>query len=80
MASHETGLLEIYESVNGEIKDTQLSQFIKDNPQYDVDSMNTKFKNTYPLLEHVQTYNWNSIVPRVAEYINLIDKENLKNV
>jgi hypothetical protein len=68
------GLLHIYESVNGAIEDKDLKSFAKDHPEYDIDSINADFEKTYPLLDHIQTYNFQEILPHVAHYVNLVDK------
>jgi hypothetical protein len=68
-------MLKIYESINGEIESAVLTQFAKTHPEYDIDTVNTDFEKKYPLLEHLQTYNYNEIIGHVAHYINLIDKE-----
>lgn len=68
------GLLFIYESVNGEVKADQLKDFLKNNPESDLDKMNALFASKYPLLAHINTYNYHQIVSHVAEYVNLIDK------
>lgn len=75
MTSSDLGLLRIYESVNGDIESSDLEQFAKNHPEYDIDSVNKKYEEKYPLLDHLQTYNYNEIIEHVAQYINLIDKE-----
>lgn len=67
------GLLDIYESVNGAIEEKDLKHFAKNNPEYDIDTINGDFEKRYPLLDHLQTYNFQEIIPHVAQYINLID-------
>jgi Histidine kinase-, DNA gyrase B-, and HSP90-like ATPase len=71
-----TGLemLHLYESLNGDITDVELETFNKDHPEYDIDAMNTEFHKKYPLLAHVNTYNYNEIVGHIAHYVNLVDK------
>lgn len=73
IAAGDLGLLDIYESVNGTIDDKQMEKFIKDHPECDIDSVNKDFDKKYPLLRHVQTYNYNEVAEHVAHYVNLID-------
>lgn len=74
MFNKNVGLLELYQAVNGKINDTQLSDYVKDNPHLDVDTINMKFKKKYPMLEFVTGYyNFDDIVRQVADYINLVD-------
>jgi Histidine kinase-, DNA gyrase B-, and HSP90-like ATPase len=68
------GLLEIYESVNGVIDDKQIKEWIKNNPQWNVDEFEKKYLAKYPLLNAINTYNYSQIVEHVAQYINLIDQ------
>lgn len=68
------GLLEVYESVNGAISDTKIKEFVKQNPEWDVETINKEFEKKYPLLRHINRYNLAQIVDAVAQYINLIDK------
>jgi hypothetical protein len=80
MAQAESGLLEIYESINGDINDATLSQYLLDHPEFDVEKINDQFTKKYPMLEYINTYHYNQIAPHVAEYINLIDKNGETNV
>jgi len=75
IAAGNIGLLHIYESVNGVIDGKDVAQYLVDNPQYNIDSVNEKFDKKYPLLKHLQTYYYDEIVEYVAQYVNLIDKE-----
>jgi hypothetical protein len=68
------GLLFIYESVHGDISNTDIEKFLVDNPEYDLEKTNVLFGQKYPLLSHVNTYNYQQIIPHIAEYVNLIDK------
>jgi len=69
------GLLHIYEAVNGDISDADLAKFAKDHPEYDIEAINKKFHKRYPLLEHLNTYNFQGLVEPVASYINMIDEK-----
>jgi len=74
MALGDIGLLHIYESVNGDIEEDALKDFAKAHPELDIDGINKKYEETYPLLEHINTWNFQDVAPHVAHYINLIDK------
>jgi hypothetical protein len=74
MCEGDLGLLFIYESVHGEINSKEIEQFVKDNPEYDLESANKDYEQKYPLLGHVNVYNYSQVVPHVAQYVNLIDK------
>lgn len=67
------GLLSIYESVNGKIDESEIKKWLKNNPDFDINNINNEYKSTYPLLEHVSTYNYGEIIRPVAQYVNLID-------
>jgi hypothetical protein len=68
------GLLFIYESVHGEVTAQEIAQFVKDNPDYNLEKTNQEYEQKYPLLGHVNVYNYTQIVQHVAQYVNLIDK------
>lgn len=68
------GLLDIYESVKGEISDKELKKFVKDNSDWDIQAINNQYKIKYPLLNAVDTYNFSPILEHVAHYVNMIDK------
>lgn len=68
------GLLEIYEALKGGITETQITKWVKENPEFDFVSINTEYEKKYPLLKHLSSYNFHYIIKEVAQYINLIDK------
>jgi len=68
------GLLFIYESVHGEIQKDDLENFVKDNPDKDLEKMNALSGQKYPLLAHINTYNYSQVMPHIVQYVNLIDK------
>lgn len=68
------GLLQIYESVNGEISTKDINAFTKANPDWDLDKINKEYEQKYPLLPVINTYNYQQIVKHIAHYVNLIDK------
>ncbi len=80
LSKDEAGLLEIYESVNGNITDADMSKYLKANPENDAEKLDKEFAKKYPLLEHINTYNYNQIIQHLADYINLIDKNGENNV
>lgn len=67
------GLLTVYESVKGEISESETDQFIKDNPEYDLSIMEDNYHTKYPLLTHVHVYNYVEALPAITQYVNLID-------
>jgi hypothetical protein len=74
LSGNDQSLLDIYESVKGEIKDVTLKQFLKDNPNWDIEELNRAYEKKYPLLGAINTYNFNTIVEHVAHYVNMVDK------
>jgi hypothetical protein len=74
LSGNDRSLLDIYESVKGEIKDPVLKQFVKDNPNWDIEEINRAYEKKYPLLTAINTYNFNQIVDHVAQYVNMVDK------
>lgn len=70
----DVGLLHLYESVTGAVEDKDLELFAKNNPEYDIDSVNEAYEKKYPLIGHLHVYNFQDIVSHVAQYVNLVDK------
>lgn len=70
----DSGLLEIYESVKGDIDQPILDKFVKDNPEWDILSINQEYATKYPLLGALNVYNYSQILEHVAHYINMVDK------
>jgi hypothetical protein len=68
------GLLSIYESVNGNIDEKEIKLFLKAHPEFDIDSINDDYAKLYPLLNHINIYNYSEITAHVAQYVNIIDK------
>ncbi len=73
--TEDSGVLHIYELMNDEITKKDIDIFIKDNPEYDIHSINNESQKRYPILNHINYYNWSDITGDIAEYINLIDTE-----
>ena len=68
------GILQIYESVNGDISAKELTAFAKANPDWDIEKINREYEQKYPLITVINTYNYSQIVKHIAHYVNLIDK------
>lgn len=76
IAKQDSGLLGMYETVHGEITKDKLDTFVKTNPDLDLVKMNNLFDKYYPMIGHINSYNYTEIVGDMAHYVNLIDKEN----
>lgn len=74
LSGNDQSLLEIYESVKGEINDATLKKFVKDNPNWDIYEINRAYEKKYPLLGALNTYNMSHIVEHIAHYVNMVDK------
>lgn len=68
------GLLHIYESIHGEIEESELEKFVLDNPNYDLEKVDTNYNEKYPLLVHINSYSYKQIISDIAQYVNMIDK------
>lgn len=75
MVSKDVEMLNLYETFNGVIEESHFKKFLKENPQLDIKKMNTSFTQKYPLLEHINSWDYHDLRHYLAEYINLIDKE-----
>jgi hypothetical protein len=67
-------LLEIYESVKGLISDADVKDFMKKNPDWNLEKANLEFDKTYPLLKVIGSYNFHTVTEHIAKYVNMIDK------
>lgn len=74
LSGDDKGLLEIYESVKGVITDAVVGDFIKKNPDWNIEKINDDYVDRYPLLGAINTYNFSQIVEHVAHYVNMVDK------
>jgi len=74
LSGNDRSLLDIYESVKGEIKEATLKQFVKDNPNWNIEEINRAYEKKYPLLTAINMYNVSQIVEHVAHYVNMVDK------
>jgi hypothetical protein len=74
LSGNDQSLLEIYESVKGEITDSTLRTFLKTNPNWDIQQINKEYEKKYPLLGAINTYNMSHIVEHIAHYVNMVDK------
>lgn len=74
LSGNDKGLLEVYEEVKGDITDTVLEDFVKQNPEWDIEKINDNYDTRYPLLGAINTYNFSNILEHVAHYVNMVDK------
>jgi len=74
LSGNDRSLLDIYESVKGEIKEPVLKQFVKDNPNWNIEEINRAYEKKYPLLTAINMYNVQQVVEHVAHYVNMVDK------
>jgi hypothetical protein len=74
LSGNDRSLLDIYEAAKGEIKEVALKQFVKDNPNWDIESINRAYEKKYPLLTAINTYNMHQVLDHVAHYVNMVDK------
>ena len=74
MSGNDKGLLEVYEEVKGSITEATLEDFVKQNPEWDIEKINDDYATRYPLLGAINTYNFTHIVEHVAHYVNMVDK------
>ena len=71
----EANLLDIYQSVKGQIVKDDIIKFVKDNPEYDLDKIEDEFSEKYPLIGHINYYyDTKEVAKSMAHYINLSDK------
>jgi len=68
-----TELIEIYEAMNGVIYDSDLDLFLKDHPEYDIEDINEKYNNKYPLLRYLSMYRYIEAIDYIADYVNCMD-------
>jgi hypothetical protein len=69
-------LLTSYELIREEISEKEIQKWITDNPEKDFDTVLTKTKKQYPLLNHISFYYDERLAEPLIHYINLMDKEN----
>lgn len=74
MSLEDQPLLEIYESVKGLISDADVKDFMKKNPDWNLEKANLEFDKTYPLLKVIGSYNFHTVTDHIAKYVNMIDK------
>lgn len=67
-------LLQLYESYKGEITQSEIDNFISNNPDYNLEKIDKEIENKYPLIAFLDYYN-SEIIPHLANYINLIDSK-----
>ncbi len=75
LAQTDYGLLDIFESINGDITSKDLEDLVKNNPEYDIGAMDVKYNNKYPLIKHLNTYQYNDLVGDLSKYINYVDAD-----
>jgi len=74
MSLEDQPLLEVYESVKGVISDADVKDFMKKNPDWNLEKANQEFDKKYPLLKVIGSYNFHTVTDHIAKYVNMIDK------
>ena len=69
------GLLEIYETVNECITNQDVEDFLKNNPDYDIDALEIKYLDKYFLIKYLNTYKYGELIEDLSKYINFVDSE-----
>jgi len=70
------GLLHLYEVMKAKITEDQLKEFLKDNPDWDVEKVDDEFEALYPLIPVARdSYQYERLSRHIADYVNLVDKE-----
>lgn len=72
-------LLLIYRGFRGEIPDSDITEWIQNNAEFNITEANLIFKRTYPLLNYISHYNYSEELGNIAQYVNLMDAS-LRNV
>lgn len=68
-------LLDLHIQVNGEINIAAFTDFKLKNPSLDLEVMEEKIQNKYPLFSYINKWDYSRVSQGLAQYINLIDKE-----
>lgn len=71
---NEQELLPIYELSNGQISESDIDSFINNNPDFNLAKIDEEYKNKYPLLRQYYSYNYEEMLPHIAQYINFCDQ------
>jgi hypothetical protein len=69
----DSGMLDIYEFVNGSIQSDVLENFAKNNPKKNAFDIHEKYVKKYPLIPYINVYRYHEIIDSVAQYVNLVD-------
>ena len=70
----DSNLLEIHESLNGDITQAEIDKWLVDNPDFNFDRLDKEYETSYPLLDYIHYYGAEDILAPLAGYINLVDK------
>jgi hypothetical protein len=71
----EVQMLRIYESYNGSFDVPTLNDYGKAHPELQLRKMNEDYEKRYPLIDNINSYHYDQIIPHLVQYINLIDRD-----
>ncbi len=71
---NDKSLLDIYESANGPISENDISLFLKNNADFNIENINKMYIKKYPLLGLVTNWNYWNNIEHIIQYVNLIDQ------
>jgi len=74
LSNIDEALVKIYESIKGEIDKKQISKFLSDNPEWNIEEGNAVYHKKYPILGMISTYSMHQVIQHMAHYINMVDK------
>jgi hypothetical protein len=73
LSAQDTDMLHLYENINGEIPQADIDNYMKDNPQLNLEVVNNEYDKRYPLINYISYYDFKTIIKHIADYINMVD-------
>lgn len=77
-SDYDNELLGFYEILAGVIDATKMKTYLDNNPDMNLKSINKICSKKYPLISHISSYEYESAITSILEYVNMVD-ETLKN-
>lgn len=69
----ESKLLTLYEAYFKQVDGAEVKKWLVDNPEWDLQKITSDLYTKYPLIAHVNSYEYDKAMPHMIEYVKLVE-------
>lgn len=69
----ESKLLTLYEAYFKQVDGAEVKDWLVNNPDWDLQKIMVEFNNKYPLIAHINSYDYEKAMPNIVDYVKLVE-------